>query len=180
MSTGLLVVDVQPAYSAWSNAIAKKVAQRINNTVRPVVIMWVGEDVTTDTAEDVFDYLRHYGARPGKLQEATFIEKDYGFFRTWMDYGVDRETIVKVGQHLMQAGEYCSEDIDVKRVIGRFEFSQLPKHDSLRMPHFDDRRLEQFNLFETCGGGRDECLAEIELYLQMKALSYKRLEHLTY
>lgn len=179
MTTGLLVVDVQPAYSDFCDHIARKVAQRINNTVKPVTIMWVGEDFTEDTEADVREYLRSHGARPGRLAEARFIEKDYGFFRGWMDNGVDTDHIVKVGADMLKRGRYSSEDIDLEMLF-EGDVPDLPELDSLRSPSFDDRTLRSFTSFETCGGGARECLAEMELWLQMRGKPFTRLEALVY
>lgn len=179
MTTGLLVVDVQPAYSSFSDCIAARVAQRINNTVKPVSIMWVGAGFTDDCEDSVREYLRSYGARPGKLNQATFVEKDYGFFRSWMDQGVSSEDIIKVGKCLYEQGLYTSEDVDMAELF-QGNSPWLPKWDQLATPSFDARRLLSLDSFETCGGGAAECLAEIELWLQIKDKPFKRLDTLVY
>lgn len=179
MTTGLLVVDVQPAYSAACNMVAAQVAQRINNTVKPVTILWVGEGLTQDCEESVREYLRSYGARPGRLAQANFVEKDYGFFRGWMDQGVSAENIVKVGKHLYQKGLFSSEDVDMDALYDG-NAPWLPKWDRLATPSFDARRLLSLDAFETCGGGSEECLAEMELWLQVKDKPFKRLHSLVY
>ena len=179
MNTGLLVVDVQPAYGVVCDAIAKSVAQRINNTVKPVTIMWVGEGLTQDTEDGVWDYLHSFGARPGKLAQACFIEKDYGFFRPWMDQGVSREDILKVGTHMLEHGLFTSEDVDLEALYDGNP-PWLPKWDRLSSPSFDAHAMRNLRSFETCGGGSEECLAEIELWLQMKGTPFKRLNALVY
>lgn len=187
METSLLVVDVQPGYRNWCGHIAPAVAKRINNTRKPVNIFWVGEGFTNDTEEDVRDYLNMHGARPGKLDQCHFIEKDYGFFRSWMDSGVDRDFIVAVGKRMMAQGVYGSEDLDLFDLQHMYEdrlfeslIESVPDSDPLRMPSFAPGRLQYFDAFETCGGGNAECLAEIELWLEMKGKSYERLDHLIY
>lgn len=177
MTTGLLVVDVQPAYDEHCSYVARQVAQRINNTAKPIVVMWVGEGITLDTEESVRDYLRSHGARPGRLAHCTFVEKDFGFFRAWMDLGVDRDDIVKVGKALMAApGIYSSEDLDLADLLGDVT---LPS-DPLYLPAFDASRIRLLSDFETCGGGNNECLAEVELWLQMQDKPFKRLDQLVY
>ncbi len=176
MTTGLLVVDVQPAYAGSCDAVAKKVARRINNTVKPVTILWVGEGLTNDSEESVREYLHENGARPGRLAQATFIEKDYGFFRGWMDQGVHHDDIVKVGTQLFQQRLCSSEDLDLDALF-EGETPWLPSSDHLVAPAFDARRLLMLDSFETCGGGSDECLAEMELWLQMRGKPYERLHH---
>lgn len=179
MTTGLLVVDVQPAYSANCEFIAARVAQRINNTTKPVTILWVGEDLTSDCEDAVRAYLREHGARPGRLAQANFVEKDYGFFRPWMDQGVDTADIVKVGTHMLKHGLYSSEDIDLEELY-QGAVPTFPQWDRLSRPGFDDRRLINLTGFETCGGGSDQCLAEMELWLQMKGKPFKRLDSMIY
>lgn len=177
MTTALLVVDVQPAYDTYCGAIARQVAQRINNTRKPVVVMWVGEGVTTDTEDDVREYLRAHGARPGRLDQAKFVEKSYGFLRAAMDLGANREHIVAVTNALMATpGVHSSEDLDIHALIGDAYWPD----DSIYLPSFDARCMQFISKFETCGGGNNECLAEVELWLEAQDKPFKRLDHLVY
>lgn len=179
MSIGLLVVDVQPAYNADCEFIAARVAKRINNTRKPVTIFWVGSGLTDDCEFSVHEYLREHGARPGRLAQAHFVEKDYGFYRRWMDYGVDADDIVKVGRHMMLHRLHSSEDVDLDELF-QGDVPALPRSDHLALPDFDTSRLKYLSGFETCGGGSEQCLAEMELWLQMKDLPFKRLDSLVY
>ena len=181
MQTALAVVDVQPAYDTWCGTVARAVAQRINNTRKPTVIFWVGDGITTDTEDDVRHYLREAGIRPGKLADnCRFIEKDYGFFRAWMDNCVPDNLIVRVGQEMFRTDIHCSEELDIAGIFPAFDTSVLPQYDHLRLPTFDDRSLRLFDAFDTCGGGNRECLAEMELYFEMKGQPATRLDHLVY
>lgn len=179
MTTGLLVVDVQPMYDSSCGWMAKKVAQRINNTVKPVSIVWVGAGMTDDTEDDVREYLRAHGARPGRLAQANFVEKDFGFFRPWMDYGVDRDDIVKVGSYMMQHGISSSEDVDLDALY-QGDVPDVPRADRLSRPWFESRRLLSLDEFETCGGGSEQCLAEMELWLEMQRKPFRRLDSMVY
>lgn len=185
MTTGLIVVDVQPAYDRFCGPIAQGVAKRINNTRLATSIFWVGENFTHDTESDVRHYLKEAGARPGKLARCDFIEKDYGFFRGWMDCGVADDIIVTVGYEMLRTRTASSAALDLPEVLsellGDDEIeSTLPRWNHLRLPTFHDARLRCFDEFDTCGGGNKECLAEIELYLQMMGRPYERLENLVY
>lgn len=180
-TTGLVVVDVQPAYHFCCAHIARDVARRINNTRKPVVIVWVGEGFTADTEDDVRHYLHEAGARHARLAACRYIEKDYGFFRGWMDSGVAREAIVSVGTEMLRSGRYDSESLDLAAILGsEDEVDRLPAFDHLRRPGFDDAPLRLLDSVETCGGGEHECLAEFELYLDMTGKPYTRLENLVY
>lgn len=182
MSHGLLVVDVQPAYNSYCAHIARDVAKRINNTRKSTVIMWVGDGLTSDTEEDVRCYLHEHGARPGKLRECAFVEKDYWFFRPWMDSsGYNREHIITVGKELMRQRLTCSEQLDVLSVLGDDVASDLAQSGgAIHLPSFDTGALRYFDKLDTCGGGLNECLAEIELLLDMCNIPYTQLTNLTY
>ncbi|MFY2597355.1 hypothetical protein ACOTHJ_15675 [Achromobacter xylosoxidans] len=179
MNQALMVVDVQPAYRNWCAPVARQVAQRINNTRKPVIIFWVGDDITDDTESEVREYLREAGAYGPRLEQATFVEKGYGFFRGWMDSCVRSDIIIQTGKQLLARNLRSSEDLDLADLLGLPE-TELPTYDHIHLPHFDDSSLLSFDSLETCGGGSRACLAEMELYLQMHDKPYKRLEHLTY
>lgn len=179
MNTGLLVVDVQPEYDAFCKHITQRVARRINNTVKPITIMWVGQGISSDTEDSVREYLIDHGARRRRLAEACFIEKDYGFFRDWMDCEVPKELIIKAGKSMLREGVRSSSDLDLEALFGK-RHSELPDWGGLSLPSFDLAPLQAVDQLETCGGGDEECLAEMELWLDMTGKPYKRLSSLVY
>lgn len=179
IKTGLLVVDLQPAYAFYSDSIAERVAQRINRTVKPCTIMWVGDGLTDDCEGSVREYLRHHGAWPSRLEQATFCEKGYGFLRGWMDQGVASHDIIRVGRELCTQGVHSSEDVDLEALYDG-DPPDVPQWDHIHRPAFDDQALLALAAFETCGGGSQECLAEMELWLQVMGKSVNRLNALVY
>ncbi len=176
---GLLVVDVQPAYRQWADPVARKVAQRINNTRRPTTVMWVGEGFTRDTEYDVQAYLRDAGARPGKLAACRFVEKDYGFFRPMMDSGASPEIIVELGKAMRRQGVTSACDLDPE-ALSDAAAEQAFNGPGLNLPGWSMDFAKYFAGFVTCGGGADECLAEIELLLAVQDKNYQREDALTY
>lgn len=179
MEKALLVVDVQPSYNRWCSSVARSVAKRINNTRKPVCIMWVGDGLTSDTEFDVREYLRENGAYRPALEQATFIEKGYGFFRQWMDNGVDHDDIIKVGQHMLKRRINSSEGVDFGELYGE-DVPDFPRYGDLNLPHINSGRVLAFDHLETCGGGSQECLAEIELWLSVQGKTHNRIDHLVY
>lgn len=178
MTTGLLIVDVQPAFHPYCGFIARRVAQRINNTRKPVVVMWVGDGLSNDDEAAVREYLRENGARPGRLAQCTFVEKGYSYFRPWMDQGVRSELIVTVGKAMLKQPRCTSSDCLNVDVSAIFDGDQ--PEDPIHLPQFDSKGMLELSAFETCGGGNRECLAEIELWLDMHSKPYTRLDHLIY
>lgn len=176
-TTALLVVDVQPAFNASCQFIAAKVAKHINSTRIPVIIMWVGDGLTDDDEQSVHDYLVRHGARREKLSRCRFLEKGYGELRAWMGT-VDREHIVTAGKALLAAnGCNSTEMLDLAAIFGGDV--DLPV-DPLFKPSFGEAWHPGVDALQTCGGGNNECLAEVELWLDIKSVPYTRLDHLVY
>lgn len=180
MGTALLVVDVQPAYDNICRPIAKDVACRINNSRLPVIIYWVGHGITSDTQESVWDYLHAAGAQPRALRNARIIEKDYGFFRPFMDSAVSASTIGRISRELMNTSATTSEDLNLSGILSDDELDELPPYGALMKPCFDYDILKLFDHFKVCGGGADECLAEMEHLLYGLKKTSARLNHLVY
>lgn len=179
MSNGLMIVDVQPAYHEWCAGITRKVVTRLNRARKPVVVMFVGEGFTSDTQDTVAEYLREHGASMAALERARFVEKDYGFYRSWMDSGVSEDAILRTLRTMRERNLYRSDYIERDELEALAEES-IPSHDPLFVPSFDARPLRHFRHMETCGGGSDECLAEMELWLAANDINYARNTALTY
>lgn len=175
----LLVVDVQPQYHQWCGPVASRVAQAINECTGNVIIMFVGEDFSEDTAESVREYLVEHGASEEALDCARFIEKDYGFFRGWMDSGVSHDAIISVARYMKKTRIWESEDIDPDTLATLADDDSLP-NTPIRLPHFDDSSFSYIKDWKTCGGGSEECLREIEIWLAANDHQFDRVCHLTY
>lgn len=113
MPTPILVVDVQPAYHGWCGPLLRDIANTLNAARRtPISFCWVGQDLTEDTETEVQQYLRENGVRKGIIENAMFIEKDYGFLRSWIDSGVDHDVILETLRHMHTNGLHDSDDIE--------------------------------------------------------------------
>lgn len=180
MAKALVIVDVQPAFRSFCDCIAKQVAQQLNRARCPVVIYWVGEGLTDDTEDTVRWYLGRNGATQSRLAEARFIEKDYGFLRGWMDWGVEPDIIIKAGKALLKNGVNDSRNIDLTSVLDEYDLHCLPPVSPLMLPAFDIQSMLAVENVDICGGGTEQCLAEMEYVLAMHNKPYNRLSHLTY
>jgi hypothetical protein len=167
----LLVVDIQPAYDKHCHRVTKNVIRELTKAKNPVA-MWVGHGLTYDTLSDVQGYFLDYGFPEDRLWEVEFIEKDYAFFRGWMDNDVEHGDIVKTVKRMYRAGVNDSREV------------KLPNHlselcDCINIPDID---LDIFtgHHWNMCGGGRNECLKEIELWLRAIRVSYRLLNDMIY
>lgn len=178
---GFLVVDVQPAYDKWCGIISRQVARHINESPLPVTVMWVGAGITSDSELDVSDYLLCAGLDEAKLPELRFVEKDYGFFRGWMDNGVPAETTIEAGKQLLRKNLSSSESLDLVELFkGDTAYLELCECIPIFKPHWGYRSLEGFQHLQVCGGSASECLAEVELLLGAMGISAQRTAHLVY
>lgn len=188
MPTPILVVDVQPAYHGWCGSLVRNIADTLNATRRtPISFCWVGQGITNDTEDEVKWYLRDNGVRKGIIENALFIEKDYGFLRDWMDGGVDHAVILETLRHMRANGIHDSDDISAHDMadllMANSEIGASSPGRILSGGCWDDRRVDRLLSSEhlrICGGGEDECLLEMELWLQSHNVVTERLEHLVY
>jgi hypothetical protein len=188
-NAGLLVVDLQPAYSRtdYGSSISAKLMDAVIAHIRelpqdcPVLVLHVNEELSGDTLEDVHEFWLRHGADIELIERCTWAEKSYAFARGWMDNGVNEEEIVQTMAALRRQGRHDSRD------MRRDELAELSDRGAeLFDPLFLDYDVEALlprmrgQPWKTCGGGRDECLAEVELVLRSAKIVFERLDALTY
>ena len=167
----LVVVDIQPAYEDSCVNIIYDIVERINSSDKPVFFFFVGRDMDCDSKSDVIGYLLENGIDENKLNEIRFIEKDYGFFRTWLDNGIPHDTILKTIIHMNENQITDTKDFteeDWVKTVGD-KYSQLAyTNEYFGLPSFNQKMFKDTSVdnFELVGGGRYECLLEIDLFLK--------------
>lgn len=205
-STNLLIVDVQPEYASFSDRILPGVQQMIVRATGKIVVVF-NDFGGGDTPEQVLNYLAgvdpeddgyyyndeedDYYPRDAtpieqKLQRAQFIQKEFGFLRPMMDQGISDRTIIQVIRLMYQHRVYDSRNID---------FDALPNDikQDIEQSNFDwdnegiytqewipVKLLKQLSPFYMMGGGRNECLREIELICNAFNIRFKRIDSLVY
>lgn len=167
----LVVVDVQPAYQDSCEDIIYEVIEKINKSEKPIVFFFVGRDLDCDTKSDVIGYLLEHGIEENRIDGIRFIEKDYGFFRSWMDCGVPHDIILKTIQymnkeHINDTRNFNEEDWS--NTVGNKYSKSVYTEDPLYLPNFNQKMFKDkaIDNFELIGGGRYECLLEIEFFLK--------------
>lgn len=186
ISGPIVVIDVQPGYNDWCGPLAGQLMKALSALEGPVVAAFVGEGYPHDTCADVRAYWRKHGATQDLLSRTRFIEKTYGFFRGWMDMGVGDEHIVEVAKYLREQRLWSTQELD-DALLGAV-LPHLDEHEMGRMLNspislpgeLEGVRLLDGSKWTTCGGGRDECLKEFELWMQTRDVAYERADHLTY
>jgi hypothetical protein len=180
----LVVVDVQPCYrdSVASNMLRALVAE-IQGRLAAGGTVWMlynNEELSGDRIEFIHEFWLGNGLTEDDIESCRWVEKTYAFLRGWMDCGVASDEIVGALKELHRLRVGDSRDLDETFLQGL-----SPEGAHLGNPLFDSPELQDSGLgllqqVETCGGGRDECLAEVELWLSSRGVCAERLHHLTY
>lgn len=177
----LISVDIQPSYRPWiSDRLFNDYIKFLQNHKGKIYFLFNGEEVgIDDTEEDIKNWLYEGGIDIEKIETIQFVEKGYGFFRSWMDAGIDEAVIQKAIRYMFSNGIFSSEDIpDEDR--SQFDWEESMDSDPIYIPHLNVAELYALQPCYICGGGRQECLWEIEILLRAFNIKTKRIKHLIY
>lgn len=207
-NTNLLIIDVQPEYDNWCNNILEGVQGMIEKANGGIFVVY-NDFGGGDTLDEVFAYLAGtdqedeeefyndetdeweytspaHTAVSDKLKSAKFFQKEFGFLRDWMDQGVRDSTIIEIIRAMAAAKAYDSRELDYESISDNakadLESTGISWEDGgIYMQewvpvHF----LKSISPFYMMGGGRQECLREIELFCNAFNIKYKRIDSLIY
>ena len=188
LSTNILVVDVQPAYDRWCGKVAPGITNLLNRHTGGKYCLYNAEGLTDDSQQSVAMYLSENGMTEEAIDDTKFVEKSYGFFRSWMDQDVPERIIIKTIRAMVQNRVHDSRDLDVNTVLTPYEQERGLKlwkvdwdDEGIYMPDFMPiSLLKKMSPFLMCGGAREQCLREIELLCNAFNIRYKRIDSLIY
>jgi hypothetical protein len=188
-NTNIMIVDCQPGYQHYCDNIMYSLCDFLNNQQGKIIALFNGYGLTDDSKSDVVEYYMNFGLEPDKIEEINFIEKEYGFLRSWMDQGVDDHTILKVIRSLKQHNVNDSRQLDLNSILDENEIDAMNHlwkysswdQDPIFLPDFMTiNQLRNISPFYMAGGGRNECLREIELICNTFNIRFKRIEKFIY
>ena len=118
------------------------------------------------------------------------VDKGYGYLRAWMDSGVPENLIIKTIREMYQQkvsdsrmlfdGEGSQDYVEqMNEFLGTDEYESL-YDDNMSIEWTSVAQLKQFNGAYIVGGGRNECLREVELLMNSFNIKYKRIDSLVY
>ena len=174
----LLVVDVQPEYSATCAGVARQLSGCCDQAAR-----------AARQGARAFRRRRvERGSRTGRTRlldgprrrgttnspRVTFLEKGYNFFRGWMDNGVDPARDRATPRN--RCAIACA---GIPAVLAPEELIALgadPTLETLYMPGCLEGHAPRFEgtRWSTCGGGVTECLLETELWMRSRDIAFER------
>ena len=120
----------------------------------------------------------------------TIIDKGYGYLRSWMDMGMPENIIIKVIREMYQQKVYDSRELfdgdeaetyraDMEPLMGD-EWVDYAIGDNISVGWVSVKMLKEFNGSYIVGGGRNECLREVELLMNAFNIKYRRIDSLVY
>lgn len=135
-----------------------------------------GEE-TLDPDTDEYNYREPKSAIDWRRFQV--VDKGYGYFRGYMDQGVDAAVIIRMIRYLYQ------HKLNDAREIEDEDYVQIMGSDQLREEPFSINwtsvsQLKRFSGAYLVGGGREECLREVELLMNAFNIRYRRIDTLVY
>lgn len=195
-NTPCIVVDVQPEYTGLNDGDElhwiDEMMTFLNKQTGPILMFVNAEDqmMTSDTVDDVRIYWEDSGFDPDNWNRVQIVDKGYGYFRTFMDQGVPESGIIKTIREMYRQkvtdsralfdGEDNENYIeDMNQLLGSNDWSSL-YDDGIGVKWTSVSQLKRFSGSYIMGGGRDECLREVELLMSAFNIKYKRIEEFVY
>ncbi len=207
LSHPIICIDVQPEYSGMNDgeesALFPEIINFVVKSTGPVLLMVNAErdGLSGDTVQDVKQYWEdtvngeaeydEYIEQPSQINWSRFqvYDKGYGYLRSWMDQGVADAAIIKAVRMM-----YQNKITDSRQLFGGADsdtyeegMKQLLGHDYLigmgdpiSVGWADVALLKKFSGAYIVGGGRGECLREVELLMSAFNIKYKRIDSLVY
>lgn len=201
--TSVIVVDVQPAYSHGNEQLFERIIRFVNNQTGSVLMFVNAEQdaMTDDTVAEIKAYwedvVRGEEWDPEEYDDSAIDwsrfqikDKGFGFTRAWMDQGISDRTIIKTIRLMYQNrvndsrdlfGGELSDDyaLNFEQFIGP-EFEHWMLSDGITVNWTSVAQLKRFNGSYIVGGGRNECLREVELLMNAFNIKYRRIDSMVY
>lgn len=181
-SKNVIVVDVQPYHKDHIHFDLYKFTDFLNRN-RNILYFFNGEDVgVKDTKKSILSWLHQYGNYNSNI---TFVDKYYGFFRSWMDNGIDEATIQKVVRYMVMNriddSRNIPDDVFYQILPKDQHYTIFYKNDPIYIPDFITiSNLRKWKGSYLVGGGAYECLKEIQILLNTFNISYTLVKEFIY
>ena len=182
----LILVDFQPDYASaydYDDAIGHAISY-INKKQPSVTAFFNGADVDSeDTPDEVMWHYVEHCLKEDLAHLFTFKEKSFAWLRVWMDTGVDHALIIKVIRYIVMNDLTDSREIEDEawlKLVGE-DFEHYDDREmNIYLPDINIATLKTLSGSLLGGGGRHECLHEIQLLMNAFNIKYKLVQDWIY
>lgn len=188
----IINVDIQPEYENYISFNLHKWTNFINQSApfNKIVFLYNGAETLGMIDEDSFkEWLFELGIDEDVINNASFYDKGYAFFRYCMDNSIDEDNIADLVKYMIRHNINDSRDIDEEMWNNYMEETKHDQQDvrdllenagdMINIPdlmHF----LKNFSNIVLTGGGINECLKEVEIALLSLDMNYNILSEFVY
>lgn len=199
-STNTIInVDIQPEYEKYATEHGFNIHKWINyvndkyEEGNKIVFLYNGHDTLGMVTEyDYKNWLIDLGLNEDIIDQATFYDKGYAFFRYCIDERMDEDSIADLVRFMHQNNITDSRDINSKfwnkfrkqypeNDFYTYELRELLEDsgDMISIPDLMDF-IKEYSDIILLGGGIDECLKEVEIALKALNKEYTVEHDFTY
>lgn len=183
-ATPLVVIDVQPGHASaigqyMVNSLIREIQERLESGA-PVFLVYNDEEMSGDTLESVQNFYWENGLSPEQVADCTFIEKQFAELRGWMDAGVPDGEILAAVRAMRARRVWDTRCLPAEMLEEMCPWGLDSGNPIFVSQYLESSALARIRKLDICGGARDECLREVELWMDSLDVHYERLEHLVY
>ena len=182
----VIVVDVQPMYQDGIYFDIAEFGEFLLSN-RRILYFYNGPDTVGDDTKDDIITMFYNEIKSEELlnkleSDTLWIDKGYGFFRNWMDTGADVGFIQRAIRYMVSKGFNDSRDISDEEWQSVFpdDWEESFEIDPLYMPDISMGELKTWSGSYLTGGGRDECLKEVQILMNTFNIKYTLVSKFIY
>ena len=184
----IILVDFQPAYLGGGYGHDEALSNTVDslNKMNPtdILVFYNGEDVgIEDTADEVRVMYIEAGLDEDIASRMEMREKSYAWLRNFMDEGMDASIIIAIIRYMVMNRINDSRDIEpetMTQIIGEDNYKEwehlIEGGDMISIPDIAINELKSLSGALIGGGGKHECLKEIQLLMNAFNIKYKQVE----
>jgi hypothetical protein len=185
----IINVDIQPEYKNYINFNLSSWIDYLNNSDLNIIFLYNGNDTLGMITEyDYKDWLLDCGLNEDVLENATFFDKGYAFFRYLIDNGIDDEYTVELLKFMINNNIFDSRDMDEdiwnELIENNNKLNDIRNilensDDNIYIPELINF-LKNYNNIILTGGGKNECLKEVIIALDSLNKNYTLKDEFIY
>jgi len=184
----IIVVDVQPMYKNYMPIDLYEFGQFIKEQGKILYYFNGPDTVGDDTKNDIIQWLYEQSDYDDDLhtkltsKDVIWYDKGYAFLRGWMDNGADDGFIKKALRYMMSKKVFDSRDIDPEDWEDKFpdDWSDDYDMDNINLPDIPLNILRKFSGSFIVGGGKNECLKEVQILMSAFNIKAKEVRKYIY